>query len=160
MGRRRNEDKPGHARRKIQREGKRQRTAPGMADNNGAIDAKPAEEFIQNDRLFSGRIFAAFLARTKPESGPIDQNDAVASGQPLAYGDLHVLKVGSGAVEENDGQIIARVRVVSELNDVSAQAVNVDETAVRRMPQLNQPSGSQRDRGASQEDGGNDNQRG
>ena len=42
MGRRRNEDKPGHARRKIQREGKRQRTAPGMADNNGAIDAKPA----------------------------------------------------------------------------------------------------------------------
>ena len=84
MGRRRNEDKPGHARRKIQREGKRQRTAPGMADNNGAIDAKPAEEFVQHDRLFGGRSFAAFLARAKSESGPIDQNDAVACGEPLA----------------------------------------------------------------------------
>src|SRR3984957_9002191 len=47
----------------------------------------------------------------------------------------------------------------SEFNDVPRQAVNVDETAVRRMPPLNQPRGSQRDRGASQEDDNDDNQR-
>ena len=111
-----------------------------MADNDGAIDAEPAEEFVQHDRLFGRRILAAFLARAETESRPIDQNDTVTCGEPFAYGDFHVLEVGSGAVEENDGQRIARDRAFSKLNDVSRQAVNLDETAVRRIPPLNQPS--------------------
>ena len=76
----------------------------------------------------------------KPNPGPIDQDDAVACGEPLAYGDFHVFEVRSGAVEKNDGQRIARDRAFSKLNDVSRQAVNLDETAVRRIPPLNQPS--------------------
>src|ERR1700691_3220531 len=102
MRRRCDENQPGDPLRIIQRKGERQRAAPRMADNNGAIDAEPAEQFVQNNRLLSGRILTALLACAESEPGPIDQNDAVACGKPLAYGDLHVLKVCSGAVEEND----------------------------------------------------------
>ena len=84
MSRGRNKDKPGHARRKIQREGERQRTTPGMADNNSAIDANPAQQFVQHDRLFGRRSLTALPARAKSETGPIDQNDAMACGEPLA----------------------------------------------------------------------------
>src|ERR1700734_584029 len=51
------------------------------------------------------------------------------------------------------------MRADSEFNNVPRQAANVDETTVRRVPPLNQPRVSQRDRGASQEDDNDDNQR-
>ena len=109
MRRRRDENEPGDALRIIERESQRQRAAPGMADDDGAIDAEPIEHVAQHGRLIGRRAPLAGLARAEAEARPIDENDAVTRGEPLAEREMHVLEIGAGAVEKHDRRRALRV---------------------------------------------------
>ena len=80
-----------------------------MTDDDGAIDAEPVEHVAQHGRLISRRTALPRLARTKAEAGPIDQDHAMARGETLAEREIHVLEIGSGAVEQDDRRRALRI---------------------------------------------------
>ena len=115
MGRRRDDDKSGDTFGIIEREAQGERTAPGMTDHDGATDAKPIENLTQHRRLVGGRTalvlcpFAPALAR------PIDQNDAMRSGEPLPESKPHVFEVAARTVKKNDRQRMIFSAVLAQL---------------------------------------------
>lgn len=132
MRRRCNEHQPSGAVREIERKSQRQRGAPGVADQDRAIDAEPVEHVPQHGRLKGGRTALPVLARAKTEAWPIDQDHAVTRGEALPEREVHVFEIRSGAVKEDD-RCSLRIAVFSNFADMLTKAADIDETAARPM---------------------------
>ena len=160
MRSRRDQHQPGNALRKIERERQRQRTAPGMTDDDDAIDVEGIEHVAQHRGLIGRRTPLAAFARAKAEARPIDEDDAMARGEMFAERQMHVLEIGAGAVQNHDRRRARRGSARSHFDYVLRETADIDETATRPMQPLDQQCADQRDQAASAQHRNDDDQRG
>jgi len=84
----------------------------------------------------------------------------VTHGETLAKGEIHILEIGTGTVEENDRGSFPRAGIVSKLNHMLSKAVDLNEAARRHMCPLDQTRPDKGDDGAGAQNDSDDRDRG
>ena len=95
-----------------------------MTDHDGARDAEPIQHVAQYRGLIGRRAAAAAFTRAVAQPGAVDEDDAMAGGEPLAEREPHVFEIAAGAVDNNDRRCACRPSRIAKLDDVLTQAVD------------------------------------
>src|ERR1700728_5143889 len=128
MGWRRQQNETGDTVRMIKRESQRQRAAPGMTDQHGALDRKSVQQFAQDRRLVGRRSTLPRRPLAPALARPIDENDALPRRKRLAERKPHVFEIAAGAMQENDRRLVrAGGRAAAQFDHVLALTVDIDE---------------------------------
>ena len=106
------------------------------------------------------RTAAPAFALTPAESRPVNQDDATTECEALAKRQPHVFEITPCAVDKDDRRRgFLRFAIRPELDDVLAQAADIDKAAARRMHPLNQPRANESNDGAGGKNFSDDGQR-
>src|SRR3954468_7885715 len=117
-----------------------------MPDHNGARDADLLQRLVDQGGLACRRAAGGAvrpIAPTVPR--PIDQDDAMARGQPVAERQPHVLKIAAGAVQQHDWRRVWRAK----FQQMQPAAGDLDKASLWRMGALdaaNAELGQERER--------------
>src|SRR5215218_11193773 len=125
--------------------------APGMADDDHALDADFPERRADDPRLRRRRGGLGAADAVAPAAArPVDGDDPEAPRQPLAERRHGIARGAGGAVQEKHRRVgLAPLR--RHLDDVQAPARDLDEAAGRRMARLDDTGDDQGRDGAAQQ---------
>src|SRR3954464_2495548 len=104
MGDRRQHDETRDAAWMIERQPRAERAAPGMHDEDRAIDPELAKRLVDHPRLDLRRRILASRTRAPAMAGTVDQDDAMVCGEEIAKRAPHRLEIRACAVQHHDRQ--------------------------------------------------------
>ncbi|MGY3123419.1 hypothetical protein ACVWXQ_007356 [Bradyrhizobium sp. S3.14.4] len=102
MGHRRQHDETGDAAGMIERDPRAERTAPGMHDEDRAIDPELTKRLVNHPGLDLRRRILPPHPRAPAVTGTVDQDDAMVFGQEVAERTPHRFEIGARAVQHHD----------------------------------------------------------
>ena len=96
-------------------------------------DPDPLQRLVDQRRLTGRRSIGAAARPVAPAvARPIDQDDAIARGEPVAERDAHVVEIAAGAVQQHD----RRRAGGAKLQQMQPAAGHLDKAPGRRMGAL------------------------
>ena len=104
-----------------------------MPDHNGARDADPLQRLVDQRGLACRRAIGRAVRPTAPTvPRPVDQDDAIARGQPVAERQPHILEIAAGAVQQHDRRRVNGAK----LQQMQPAAGDLDKASLWRMGAL------------------------